>query len=178
MTEHRASCRCGKLTAVATGDPVRVSVCHCRNCQKRTGSAFAVQARWPGDRVTITGTSGSFEKVGHRRSLVISTVCLATLVKLDVSGRALEEVRLCLGGIGPVPVRLRDVERFLTSGPLTASRLEQAAELPTALVRSRSRQDYRRDVVRGFMLRGLFNAARRAGADPTLFTPEMEAACA
>ena len=64
MTEHRASCRCGKLTAIATGDPVRVSVCHCRNCQKRTGSAFAVQARWPGDRVTITGTSGSFEQVG------------------------------------------------------------------------------------------------------------------
>ena len=38
--------------------------------------------------------------------------------------------------------------------------------MPVSLVRSRTRQDYRRDVVRGFMLRGLFNAARRAGADP------------
>jgi carbon-monoxide dehydrogenase medium subunit/xanthine dehydrogenase FAD-binding subunit len=121
---------------------------------------------------------GSFEKVGHRRSLVISTVCLAALVKLDASGRKFEDVRLAIGGIGPVPDRLRDVERFLLSGPLNAGRLEQAAEMPVGLVRSRTRQDYRRDVVRGFMLRGLFNAARRAGAGLDVLTPEMEAACA
>lgn len=126
----------------------------------------------------LPGYGGSFEKVGHRRSLVISTVCLAVLVKLDPSGRNFEDVRLCLGGIGPVPDRLRDVEKFLISGPLNASRLEQAADMPVSLVRSRTRQDYRRDVVRGFMLRGLFNAARRAGADAALLTPEMEAACA
>jgi hypothetical protein len=33
-------------------------------------------------------------------------------------------------------------------------------------------------VVRGFMLRGLFNAAQRAGAGPDVLTPDMEAACA
>ncbi|MET0277506.1 MAG: FAD binding domain-containing protein [Pseudorhodoplanes sp.] len=126
----------------------------------------------------LPGYGGSFEKVGHRRSLVISTVCLAALVKLDRAGRKFEDVRLCIGGIGPVPDRLREVEQFLKSGPLSASRLEQAAEMPVSLVRSRTRQDYRRDVVRGFMLRGLFNAARRAGADPSLLTPELEAACA
>jgi CO/xanthine dehydrogenase FAD-binding subunit len=126
----------------------------------------------------LPGYGGSFEKVGHRRSLVISTVCLAAMIRLDASGRAFEDVRLCIGGIGPVPERLHDVEQFLKSGPLTASRLEQAAEMPVSLVRSRSRQEYRRDVVRGFMLRGLFNAARRAGAGPDVLSPELEAACA
>lgn len=126
----------------------------------------------------LPGYGGSFEKVGHRRSLVISTVCLAALAKLDASGRKFEDVRLCIGGIGPVPDRLHDVEQFLMSGPLTMSRLEQAADMPLNLVRSRTRQDYRRDVVRGFMLRGLFNAAQRAGAGPDVLTPEMEAACA
>jgi len=126
----------------------------------------------------LPGYGGSFEKVGHRRSLVISTVCLAALVKLDASGRNFEDVRLCIGGIGPVPVRMTDVERFLLSGPIAASRLEQAAEMPVGLVRSRTRQDYRRDVVRGFMMRGLFNAVQRAGAGPDVLTPEMEAACA
>lgn len=126
----------------------------------------------------LPGYGGSFEKVGHRRSLVISTVCLAALVKLDASGRAFEDVRLCIGGIGPVPDRLHDVETFLKSGPVTVNRLEQAAEMPVGLVRSRTRQDYRRDVVRGFMLRGLFNAAQRAGAGPDVLSPEMEAACA
>jgi len=127
---------------------------------------------------SLPGYGGSFEKVGHRRSLVISTVCLAAMVKLDASGRAFKDVRLSIGGIGPVPLRLQEIEQFLTSGPLNASRLEQAAEMPVDLVRSRTRQDYRRDVVRGFMLRGLFNAAQRAGASADLLTPDMEAAYA
>ncbi len=33
-------------------------------------------------------------------------------------------------------------------------------------------------MVRGFMLRGLINAAQRAGADPDALTPELEAAYA
>lgn len=57
MTTRTASCRCGQLKATATGEPVRVSVCHCLDCKKRSGSAFAAQARWPADRVTIDGRS-------------------------------------------------------------------------------------------------------------------------
>lgn len=57
MTARTASCRCGQLKAIATGEPVRVSVCHCLDCKKRSGSAFAVQARWPADQVTIDGRS-------------------------------------------------------------------------------------------------------------------------
>jgi carbon-monoxide dehydrogenase medium subunit/xanthine dehydrogenase FAD-binding subunit len=126
----------------------------------------------------LPGYGGSFEKVGHRRSLVISIVCLATLVKLDAQGRRFEDVRLALGGIGPVPRRLTDVEMFLRAGPLSAARLEGAADMPVSLVASRTRQAYRRDVVRGFMLRGLINAARRAGADPDAIAAELETAYA
>jgi xanthine dehydrogenase FAD-binding subunit len=126
----------------------------------------------------LPGYGGSFEKVGNRRSLVISIVCLATLVKLDAQGRCFEDVRLAIGGIGPVPRRLTDVETFLRGGPVSATRLEEAADMPVSLVASRTRQAYRRDVVRGFMLRGLINAARRAGADAGALPPELEAAYA
>ena len=64
MTARTASCRCGQLTATVTGEPVRLSVCHCLNCKKRSGSAFAVQARWPADQVTIEGSSKTFVKAG------------------------------------------------------------------------------------------------------------------
>jgi len=47
-----------------------------------------------------------------------------------------------------------------------------------SLVASRTRQDYRRAVVRGFMLRGLLNAARRAGADSAVLASELEVAYA
>jgi len=121
---------------------------------------------------------GSFEKVGHRRSLVISLVCLAALVKLGRDGRHIEDARLAIAGIGPRPLRLTEAETFLKGAALTAAKLEQAAEMPVALVASRTRQEYRRDVVRGFMLRGLINAARRAGAGEDALAPELEAAYA
>ena len=63
MTTHTASCRCGQLRATANGEPVRVSVCHCLNCKKRSGSAFAVQARWPSEQVRIEGQSKSYKQV-------------------------------------------------------------------------------------------------------------------
>jgi xanthine dehydrogenase FAD-binding subunit len=126
----------------------------------------------------LPGYGASFEKVGHRRSLVISLVCLAVLVKLDARGRRFEDVRTAIGGIGPKPVRLTDVEAFLRDGPLTAERLEHAADMPVSLVASRTRREYRSAVVRGFMLRGLINAARRAGADAKVLGEELEVAYA
>ncbi|MGH6769879.1 MAG: FAD binding domain-containing protein [Xanthobacteraceae bacterium] len=126
----------------------------------------------------LPGYGGSFEKVGHRRSLVISLVCLAVLVKLDRDGRRFEDVRLAIGGIAPVPHRLTDVEAFLRGASVETGRLQRAAEMPIALVASRTRQAYRREVVRGFMLRGLLNAVRRSGADPAALTPELEASYA
>ena len=62
MTEHTASCRCGQLTAVARGDPVRVSVCHCLACQKRTGSVMSAQARWPAECVEVEGASKAWTR--------------------------------------------------------------------------------------------------------------------
>ena len=62
--KRTASCRCGQLTVIATGDPVRVSVCHCLDCQKRSGSAFAAQVRFPVDQVVITGGSTTFTATG------------------------------------------------------------------------------------------------------------------
>jgi xanthine dehydrogenase FAD-binding subunit len=124
----------------------------------------------------LSGYGGSFEKVGHRRSLVISLVCLAALLKLDPQGRTIEDARLAIAGIGPKPVRLGEVEKFLRGGPVNAERLELAADMPVSLVASRTRQDYRREVVRGFVLRGLINAAHRAGANLQMLAPGLEAA--
>jgi hypothetical protein len=50
MTTRTASCRCGALRAICEGEPVQVSVCHCLECQRRSGSAFAAQARRPDER--------------------------------------------------------------------------------------------------------------------------------
>lgn len=64
MTGHRASCRCGALTAVATGLPTRISVCHCLDCQKRSGSAFSAQVRFANSDVTVAGPSQRWRTTG------------------------------------------------------------------------------------------------------------------
>jgi hypothetical protein len=68
MTTRTASCRCGQLRATVTGEPVRVSVCHCLYCKKRSGSAFAVQARWPSEQVRIEGRSNSYKQIADSRN--------------------------------------------------------------------------------------------------------------
>jgi hypothetical protein len=60
---RRATCQCGQLSVECAGDPVRVSVCHCLNCQKRSGSSFAAQARFPVEQVSIAGVSHQWTRI-------------------------------------------------------------------------------------------------------------------
>lgn len=55
IVSRQASCSCGQLSIVCEGDPGWVSVCHCLNCQRRTGSVFSAQARWKSEQVRIKG---------------------------------------------------------------------------------------------------------------------------
>ncbi len=70
-----ASCSCGQLKATCEGDPIRVSICHCLACQKRTGSAFGIQARWPAERVTIEGRAHEWQRTGDEGSTATFRFC-------------------------------------------------------------------------------------------------------
>lgn len=62
--ERLAACSCGQLTAEVTGEPVRISICHCLSCQRRSGSVFAAQARFPRAQVTTRGRSSQYVITG------------------------------------------------------------------------------------------------------------------
>ena len=109
---------------------------------------------------SMPGYGSAFEKVGHRRSLVISTVCLAALVSLSDNGRQFEDVRLALGGVGPVPVRLHESESCLISMPVETELINKSSELAVKHVQSRTRQEYRREVVFNFVKRGIMEAIK------------------
>ena len=64
MTSRVASCSCGQLRLTCESEPVRISICHCLECQKRTGSVFATQARFPREGVTIEGRATQWSRVG------------------------------------------------------------------------------------------------------------------
>ena len=75
MTTRLAACSCGQLTAQVKGEPLRVSVCHCLACQRRSGSAFAEQARFARDDVTIVGQSTEFTLTGDAGSSAVFHFC-------------------------------------------------------------------------------------------------------
>ncbi|MGI3187041.1 FAD binding domain-containing protein [Nioella aestuarii] len=104
------------------------------------------------------GYGGSFQKVGQRRSLVISVACCAALVRADSTGTVFEDVRLALGGVGPRPIRLREAERRLKGERITQELIQRVAESAADSVGSRSRKEYRRDVVVNFVRAGLEEA--------------------
>ena len=111
----------------------------------------------------VPGHGAAFEKVGHRRSLVISTVCLAALVKLDWARRRIEDARIAIGAVAPVPQRLPDVERVLQGQAPASELVRHAAGLVADRVASRSRQEYRREVLVNFVERALVAALGHAG---------------
>jgi hypothetical protein len=79
---REAACSCGQLRVTTEGEPVRISVCHCLACQRRTGSAFGVQARWEADRVEIEGRYSEYVRIsdeGERRRFYFCPDCGATV---------------------------------------------------------------------------------------------------
>jgi hypothetical protein len=82
MQKRIATCRCGQLRAICEGEPVRISVCHCLECQKRSGGPFAAQARWPEAQVAVEGRAKAWERVadsGRRVSYRFCPDCGSTV---------------------------------------------------------------------------------------------------
>lgn len=76
MTKREAACSCGQLGLTVEGDPVRISICHCLSCQRRTGSAFGVQARFHQDQVTARhGTATSHTRVADSGNPMVFGFC-------------------------------------------------------------------------------------------------------
>ncbi len=74
-TRRVAACSCGQLRALVEGEPLRVSVCHCLACQRRTGSVFGAQARFRRDQVRTEGDGRTWVRIGDEGSRVTFTFC-------------------------------------------------------------------------------------------------------
>jgi hypothetical protein len=110
VTTRTASCRCGQLRATATGEPVRVSVCHCLDCQKRTGSAFSAQARWPVEQVKVEGQSKTWSHRGDSGNLITHHFCpdCGSTVHYRIEGK--------FEGLIAIPLGAFDDPYFATPG--------------------------------------------------------------
>jgi hypothetical protein len=63
MATREAACLCGQLRLEVEGEPFAVSICNCLDCQRRTGSAFGMQAGFRPSQVQISGTYKDYSQI-------------------------------------------------------------------------------------------------------------------
>jgi hypothetical protein len=75
MTTRRAACSCGQLSLTVEGEPLRVAMCHCLECQRRTGAVISNQARFPHGQVTIAGKSTEWTRTADSGNVLTYSFC-------------------------------------------------------------------------------------------------------
>src|SRR5580765_6013243 len=63
MPTREATCHCGQLRLTVEGEPLGVSICNCLACQRRTGSAFGMQAGFKANQVTVEGRYSDYSRI-------------------------------------------------------------------------------------------------------------------
>ena len=107
----QARCQCGSLTATIVDDAEAMTVlCHCFDCQRRSGSPFGVMAYFPTEAVTIAGQATRYVRqtdAGNSYSNGFCTTCGSTL--FSTPGKYPEMIGIALGALGnpafPPPAR-------------------------------------------------------------------------
>lgn len=72
MDHHAGGCLCGRVRFETTEPPRRVTVCHCRFCQRATGSAYMVEPIFEGDSLALlSGTPAVYDQVSEGSGKVV-----------------------------------------------------------------------------------------------------------
>jgi len=75
MMKRIATCACEQLRVTCAGEPGKVALCHCLDCQKRTGSTYGVAAFFPRRAVEAAGPSHTYRRAGDSGFAVTFHFC-------------------------------------------------------------------------------------------------------
>ena len=101
MADIKGNCRCGRVSYVSAADPVFVGVCHCRTCQKSTGTAYATVVAVPTASLTVTGNTKRFDDIGDTGSATHRDFC-------PECGSTITQSADAMAGLTMVPVGTLD----------------------------------------------------------------------
>jgi hypothetical protein len=75
MANMTGGCLCGKVRYTTTSDPAFSGICHCRNCQRYTGSAFEPVIAFPSASVSVQGELKTYDDTGDSGKAVHRRFC-------------------------------------------------------------------------------------------------------
>jgi hypothetical protein len=74
-TRFTGGCICGGVRYECAADPIAMGNCHCRDCQRASGSAYAPALLVPASAVTITGEVKYYDVTGDSGGIVSRGFC-------------------------------------------------------------------------------------------------------
>jgi hypothetical protein len=75
MTTRRAACSCGQLQLTIDGEPSRIAMCHCLECQRLSGAVISNQARFRREQVTFAGKATGWMRTAESGNAVTCNFC-------------------------------------------------------------------------------------------------------
>ena len=75
MARIVGGCLCGNVRYAGTADPLSVMVCHCKNCQKQTSTAFSLIVALPKGALDIEGELSAYDDRGTSGQAVVRRFC-------------------------------------------------------------------------------------------------------
>lgn len=68
-------CGCGSVRIEARGPRAHAIICHCLDCQKRTGSPYGFGLYYPEDAVSVTGATTAYARPTLRGHTLTNQFC-------------------------------------------------------------------------------------------------------
>ena len=75
MAKITGGCLCGKVRYSADVEPLFTGICHCRNCQKESGGAFAIVVGVPQPSLTVQGQVKTYADKGDSGKAMYRRFC-------------------------------------------------------------------------------------------------------
>jgi hypothetical protein len=72
---HRGSCLCGQIHYEVVGQPVVISHCHCKDCQRGSGAGHSTGAMYAEHQFHFSGRLGEFQLVSEASNKVTRVFC-------------------------------------------------------------------------------------------------------
>ena len=91
-------CLCGKVRYSADAEPAFVGLCHCKNCQKGTGTAFSLVVALPKPTLNVQGTLKTFTGRGDSGKATYRRFCPECGSALIDEAEVMPDVVMILAG--------------------------------------------------------------------------------
>ena len=122
---HEGGCQCGAVRYRVEGEPIAVGICHCRECQRQSGSAFGMSFIVRKEAFSLSsGQVKTFTRSSESGRPVVCAFCP------ECGTRIYHDIRWLDGVLNIKPGTFDDTSFLRPTGQVWTARKQPWLELP------------------------------------------------